>query len=246
MTILANIRRMDTSTTGTGSITLGSAVSGYKDFGSGLDGKQVTYVIEDGTSREIGRGVYTHSTKVLTRSVLESTSSDAAITLSGSAEVFIDAAAEDFVPTGAMITWPTSTVPTGFLERDGAAVSRTTYANLFAVIGTDYGSGDGSTTFNLPDHRGSFSRYWDHGAGNDPDAASRTDRGDATTGDNVGTEQDHELQSHSHDILGALNGQSGSNRRVVNTASVTVRTTNATGGNETRPINHYEMPIIKY
>ena len=44
-----------------------------------------------------------------------------------------------------------TTVPTGYLLCDGSAVSRTTYADLFAAIGTTYGSGDGSTTFNLPD-----------------------------------------------------------------------------------------------
>ena len=55
------------------------------------------------------------------------------------------------VNTGLIIPWPDSSVPSGFLECDGSAVSRTTYANLFAVVGTNYGVGDGSTTFNLPD-----------------------------------------------------------------------------------------------
>lgn len=55
------------------------------------------------------------------------------------------------VNTGIIVPWSDTSVPSGFLECDGAAVSRTTYANLFAVVGTTYGSGDGSTTFNLPD-----------------------------------------------------------------------------------------------
>lgn len=55
------------------------------------------------------------------------------------------------VNTGLIIPWGDSTVPSGFLNCDGSAVSRTTYAGLFAVIGTNYGSGDGSTTFNIPD-----------------------------------------------------------------------------------------------
>lgn len=55
------------------------------------------------------------------------------------------------VNTGLIIPWGDSTVPSGFLDCDGAAVSRTTYASLFAVIGTNYGAGDGSTTFNVPD-----------------------------------------------------------------------------------------------
>lgn len=53
-------------------------------------------------------------------------------------------------PTGSISMWPTGTAPTGFLLCAGAAVSRSTYAALFAVLGTVYGAGDGSTTFNLP------------------------------------------------------------------------------------------------
>jgi len=54
------------------------------------------------------------------------------------------------IPTGTIVPWSTGSVPTGFLECAGAAVSRTTYAALFAIISTTYGTGDGSTTFNLP------------------------------------------------------------------------------------------------
>jgi microcystin-dependent protein len=56
--------------------------------------------------------------------------------------------------TGEMIMWGASSIPTGWLECNYQAVSRTTYANLFSVIGTTYGVGNGSTTFNLPDMRG--------------------------------------------------------------------------------------------
>jgi len=55
------------------------------------------------------------------------------------------------VNTGLIVPWTDSSIPSGFLECDGTAVSRTTYADLFAVVGTNYGAGDGSTTFNLPD-----------------------------------------------------------------------------------------------
>jgi microcystin-dependent protein len=91
-----------------------------------------------------------------------------------------------------------STVPDGFLPCNGAAVSRTAYAALFDVIGTMYGVGDGATTFNVPDLRGCFLRGWDHSAGIDPDAATRTDRGDGTTGDNVGTRQTSSSGIHTH------------------------------------------------
>ena len=55
------------------------------------------------------------------------------------------------VNTGIIIPWSSESIPSGFLECNGAAVSRSTYANLFAVVGTTYGIGDGSTTFNVPD-----------------------------------------------------------------------------------------------
>lgn len=55
------------------------------------------------------------------------------------------------VNTGIIVPWSDSSIPSGFLECDGTNVSRTTYADLFAVIGTTYGAGDGSTTFGLPD-----------------------------------------------------------------------------------------------
>jgi len=55
------------------------------------------------------------------------------------------------VPTATIVSWSDSTIPSGFLECNGQAVSRTTYADLFAIIGTTYGVGDGSTTFDLPD-----------------------------------------------------------------------------------------------
>jgi len=71
------------------------------------------------------------------------------------------------LPAGAVFYFATSTAPTGYLKANGAAVSRTTYADLFAAVGTTYGSGDGSTTFNLPDLRGEFLRGWDDSRGVD-------------------------------------------------------------------------------
>jgi microcystin-dependent protein len=68
---------------------------------------------------------------------------------------------------------------------------------LFAVISDDYGALS-ATHFNVPDMRGLFVRGWANGESDDPDRASRTDRGDGTTGDNVGTKQDDEFKSHTH------------------------------------------------
>ena len=62
------------------------------------------------------------------------------------------------LPIGSVIAFPVDTVPLHFLECNGATISRETYTELFAAIGTTYGEGDGSTTFNIPDFRDSFLR----------------------------------------------------------------------------------------
>lgn len=69
----------------------------------------------------------------------------------------------DAIPVGMILPHGSTTVPAGFLECNGNQVSRVTYADLFAEIGTKYGIGDGLLTFNLPDLRGEFIRGWDHG-----------------------------------------------------------------------------------
>lgn len=71
-------------------------------------------------------------------------------------------------PIGMVSAFAMSTVPTNWGECDGAAISRTTYAALFTLVGTTYGAGDGVTTFNKPDLRGYFIRGYDHGRGVDP------------------------------------------------------------------------------
>lgn len=73
-----------------------------------------------------------------------------------------------YLPAGAIQLFAMSAIPTGWLECNGSAISRTTYANLFAAIGTLYGVGNGTTTFNLPDLRGEFVRGWDNGRSADP------------------------------------------------------------------------------
>jgi microcystin-dependent protein len=55
------------------------------------------------------------------------------------------------IPSGTIVPWSDSSIPSGFLECTGQAVSRSTYATLFGIIGTTYGAGNGSTTFNVPD-----------------------------------------------------------------------------------------------
>ena len=102
------------------------------------------------------------------------------------------------IPTGAIMAWPTESIPSGFLKCQGQAISRSTYSSLFTALGVTYGAGDGSSTFNLPDYRGEFLRGRAEGSTNDPDRASRTDRGDGNGGDNVGSKQDYAVVEHSH------------------------------------------------
>ena len=73
--------------------------------------------------------------------------------LTSNGTTWTSAAAPVSVPIGGLVMWATSSAPSGWLLCNGAAVSRTTYSPLYAVIGTTFGSGDGSTTFNLPDYR---------------------------------------------------------------------------------------------
>lgn len=95
--VFYNIVKVYTLTTGTGTITLGSAVPGFVSFSAAgvVNGSTVSYAIEDGNSREVGTGVYNSGTSTLTRSVINSTNANNLIPLSGSATVFITALAGD-------------------------------------------------------------------------------------------------------------------------------------------------------
>ena len=97
------------------------------------------------------------------------------------------------VPSGTVLYFAGSAAPAGWLKANGAAVSRTAYAALFAAIGTTYGAGDFRNTFNLPDLRGEFIRGWDNGRGVD-------------TPRSIGSAQAHALQSHQHGLAMAADG----------------------------------------
>lgn len=106
-----------------------------------------------------------------------------------------------FMPAGLIMAYGGATTPTGWLLCDGSAVSRTTYANLFSAIGTSWGSGDGFTTFNIPDCRGLFLRGVSGGSGRDPDAASRTAvNPGGNSGNSVGSYEADQYRSHSHGV----------------------------------------------
>lgn len=143
------------------------------------------------------------------------------------------------VPAGAVFYFAANSAPSGYLEANGAAISRTTYSALFAVVGTTFGSGDGSSTFNLPDLRGEFLRGWDNGKGTD-------------SGRTFGSFQDHQLQLHSHTEKFGNNSPhqdqagSGTADNDINTTGQT-STSGTTGnfGSETRPRNIALLPCIK-
>lgn len=160
------------------------------------------------------------------------------------------AAASVGLPSGTVIQSFANNSPTGYLYCNGAAVSRETYSALFAAIGSSCGSGDGSTTFNLPDLRGRFLRGQDDGASRDPDDASRTAMNSGgNTGDTVGSVQAGQYASHTHTYTAKYNGSTGywalSQSGQAN-GSATTMTSGSNGGNETRPLNASVRFYIKY
>lgn len=137
------------------------------------------------------------------------------------------------IPSGTVSSFAGSTAPSGYLECDGSQVSRTTYDNLFTVIGTTYGTGDSSTTFNLPDLRGEFIRGLDSSRGVD-------------IGRTIGSFQADALESHSHTGVSGDPGTDPARKGGANRVDDTdVYTTNAVGDTETRPRNVALMFIIK-
>ena len=161
------------------------------------------------------------------------------------------------MPSGTVLYFAGQTAPAGWLKANGAAVSRTAYAALFAAIGTTYGAGDFLNTFNLPDLRGEFLRGWDDGRGVDP-------------GRGFGFGQADDVRQHYHGIgyispnnddgafvvrnwttteqqtLQFINGNGNSAIRILS-ASSNLSTTNAIdeSAGETRPRNVALLAIIK-
>ena len=149
------------------------------------------------------------------------------------------------VPIGTVFYFAQTSAPTGYLVCNGAAISRTTYADLWFIIETLYGSGDGSTTFNLPDLRGEFIRCWDAGRGVD-------------SGRTFGSFQNQDVAPHTHNFrnfyFAENNGNSGlpnyyaGSRQGQDNDNNPFYTdwTTASSGSETRPRNVALLPCIKY
>ena len=113
-----------------------------------------------------------------------------------------------FCPTGTILFHNASTVPDGWLKCEGTPIRRDIYAALFSAVGTAWGSGDGTTTFHLPDLQGLFLRGHDGGVGRDPDRSSRIAlNSGGAVGDNVGSFQASSLLAHTHSISGSFQNQ---------------------------------------
>jgi microcystin-dependent protein/ribosomal protein L12E/L44/L45/RPP1/RPP2 len=167
---------------------------------------------------------------------------DAAQAAADAAQATADAAvaaADETTPPSTVAFVARNTAPAGWLKANGAAVSRTTYADLFAAIGTTFGAGNGTTTFNLPDLRGEFPRGWDDGRGID-------------TGRAFGSAQGDLVIEHTHNITGftgASNGTPGAhfyNTNQFNTTGASTSVQAPAGGAETRPRNIALLAVIKF
>ena len=169
------------------------------------------------------------------------------------------------LPAGMIMAFSGSSCPSGWLEADGSAVSRSGKGRLFSAIGITHGQGDGSTTFNLPDYRGRFLRGVDKTAGRDADKASRTASAPGgNSGNLVGSVQGDEFKSHSHnytaqDFVATASPSSGvggltrggavpnqinivGNRNAMNDGLGAIWNS---GGSETRPKNVYVLYCVK-
>lgn len=139
------------------------------------------------------------------------------------------------MPAGMVVPFAGPTPPAGWVECNGGAYSRTAYASLFSVIGTIYGAGNGTTTFNVPDLRAEFVRGWDNGRGVD-------------VGRTLGSSQGDQNKAHVHDVNGYDPDDTGTPSYLgggVDPEKPFVIQTQSSGGSEARPRNVALMYCIK-
>lgn len=151
-----------------------------------------------------------------------------------------------------------STAPTGYIKANGAAISRSTYSRLFSAIGTTYGAGDGSTTFNLPDLRGVFPRGYDDGRGYDVGRSFGSYQADDNKA-HTHTGTSDSAGAHTHNVNQSAGGNVGaypfagsniSGTTPVATSSAGAHThtftTDSTGATEVKVKNVALLACIKY
>jgi hypothetical protein len=198
----------------------------------------------DTVGKEFSLGVNTNDYIIFKPST---SSTDIASNLNLTGVLFMQpGAAFTFIPIGTINTSVVSTVPTGFLYCNGQAVSRTLYAGLFLAIGTTFGAGDGSTSFNVPNFQGAFLR----GAGN------QTVSGTTYTAPAVGTvQQDQVLQTTVYSTNEGFRDAAAGSRECVARRRITGDPTDTdTGilaqfqrqGTENRPMNYAVYYYIKF
>jgi len=159
------------------------------------------------------------------------------------------------VPTGTIVptALPTGTSVAGWLECNGTAVSRVTYATLFGYIGTTFGAGNGSTTFNLPDLRGRIPMGAGTGAG-EKSSGTGTPTGTPLTARTVGQwggREGHqlttaEIPSHSHSYPFNVSGGGGGGSTPSNAGSGGAVSTSNGGGNDGEHTNVQPFLVLTY
>ena len=172
------------------------------------------------------------------------------------------------IPTGTILTFGATNPPSGFLECNGSAISRSTYASLFSILSTTHGAGDGSSTFNLPDLRGQFVRGWDNSAGVDSGRSFASSQTDQNKNHTHTTDSQSLTGSVSH-LSGSLANNPGSASGIItklsptsavgarssgsaNASGISIDATHSHtisssgGGTEARPKNIALMYIIKF
>lgn len=146
------------------------------------------------------------------------------------------------LPIGTMLPYSSETIPNGFLPCDGSEVSRTEYKDLFAVIGTSYGAGNGSTTFNLPDKRGRVSVGLDSNQ-IEFDTIGKQD------GEKTHQLKIEEMPSHNHGYIRSrlfFSDPSGQNAIAYNNnigSAIEATTNNAGGGKAHNNLQPYEVDV---
>lgn len=186
---------------------------------------------------------------------LESRLSDLVAAIGADIKLLSNQAGTD-IPPGTVSWFAGPVAPTGYLKCNGAAVSRTSYSDLFSAIGTTFGGGNGSTTFNLPDLRGEFVRGWDDGRGVD----SGRVLGSAQAGQNASHTHSGTTSSdgsHTHTVGcrsmpipsgGGTYSVGGSIEQTTSSSGSHTHSfmTGSSGGTEARPRNVALLPVIKY
>jgi phage-related tail fiber protein len=174
-------------------------------------------------------------------------------------EIYSKSEVDAKTPAGMVSYFARNTAPTGWMKANGAAISRTTYATLFAAIGTTFGAGDGATTFNVPDLRGEFIRGWDNGRGvdsgrtfgseqSDQNKAHEHDANTSNAGGHTHTASTNNAGAHAHDAsagtagahthsVDLVRGQLASNANQATNEGVYGNGTTGSAGSHTHPIS---------